>query len=626
MTRFALVFISIASYSQTVDWITQVTNKPVLDVRTFIVGSTTDLTTAINNCIAQLTNGGTCSLEGLTGTTWSVSSTINIPANVSLKIGVMKITAANTLNTCMFNLNGDKAEIFGVGNSSWLYVDLDNLNINTICGRANDLRVHDLRVTGPPHWYDESHLNLGNSVYLGCTPFTGECANGTRFKRARVYRTLIESGQNGVVLANIDGGFVYDNSFEVADRTGSSAICSGAFCDSKGLSDILFAGCRSCIAQQNHFADAMDWRMGNAGYDRPSQSAGTYSDIGHNLWIANQVLKSVVSEVLNSVMPYTMYTNNEIRSPYAFAGLGFYGANGHTPEYSSARGNTVEISNGPTDYYCGLLGQQNTSGDIQGMVFDGNTCVMGDRGFIISGQVAGTITGAVISNNKIQATDPEGAVLIAGTSPRNTVVSNNVITGSGIQVATGPSGTRVIGNDIRNASNHCIVFQDNGTPINGGVIEGNTIDGCAQKGIALSGQTNSIVVQGNTILSAAGGAYLAQPSQLLYTPTLDVLRTASTCTSSSSPAGCVAAAAGSIAIPVGVTSLVVNTTSVTAGSQIMVSPDSSLSTRLGVTCNTTPANVGFISVTGRNPGISFTISVTGVVSSNPACLSYVIVN
>jgi hypothetical protein len=109
--------------------------------------------------------------------------------------------------------------------------------------------------------------------------------------------------------------------------------------------------------------------------------------------------------------------------------------------------------------------------------------------------------------------------------------------------------------------------------------------------------------------------------------TFSIYQTATNCASSASPAVCAAAPAGAVVIPVGETSVTVNTTAVTANSEIRVTPDASLGARLGVTCNSTAATAfaGF-GVSARTPGISFTISTTGTVATNPACYSYTIVN
>jgi len=67
----------------------------------------------------------------------------------------------------------------------------------------------------------------------------------------------------------------------------------------------------------------------------------------------------------------------------------------------------------------------------------------------------------------------------------------------------------------------------------------------------------------------------------------------------------------------------VNTTVVTVNSQIFVTYDSSLGSKLSVTCNTTePALFG---VTARTAATSFTITASSPIT-NPACFSYLIIN
>lgn len=103
--------------------------------------------------------------------------------------------------------------------------------------------------------------------------------------------------------------------------------------------------------------------------------------------------------------------------------------------------------------------------------------------------------------------------------------------------------------------------------------------------------------------------------------------TATNCSSAASPAVCGSAPAGSFVIAAGATSTVVDTTAVTANSQIVVYPDESLGTKLGVTCNTTPATaLATTGVTARTAGTSFTITTSGTVATHPACYSYLIVN
>ena len=102
------------------------------------------------------------------------------------------------------------------------------------------------------------------------------------------------------------------------------------------------------------------------------------------------------------------------------------------------------------------------------------------------------------------------------------------------------------------------------------------------------------------------------------------IATKANCSSSASPAACGSDGAGSVALAASTTSLVVNSTAVTANSQIMIQEDSSLGSKLSVTCNSVLGRSYM--VTARSAGTSFTITSSSAPSTNPACLSYVIVN
>jgi hypothetical protein len=101
----------------------------------------------------------------------------------------------------------------------------------------------------------------------------------------------------------------------------------------------------------------------------------------------------------------------------------------------------------------------------------------------------------------------------------------------------------------------------------------------------------------------------------------------SSCGSATSPAVCVSDIAGAAAVPTGTNpTLVVDSTAVTPNSQIILTPDESLGTRLGVTCNSTITTQGPLVVTARTPGASFTVEVDATVATNPVCFSYMIIN
>lgn len=105
--------------------------------------------------------------------------------------------------------------------------------------------------------------------------------------------------------------------------------------------------------------------------------------------------------------------------------------------------------------------------------------------------------------------------------------------------------------------------------------------------------------------------------------TVSAYGTLTNCSSSASPAVCAAAPSGSVVVAAAATTEVVNTTAVTASSQIQLTFDSSLGTKLSVTCNTTVVQG---TVSARTGGTSFTITVPTAPTTNPACFSYTIVN
>lgn len=92
---------------------------------------------------------------------------------------------------------------------------------------------------------------------------------------------------------------------------------------------------------------------------------------------------------------------------------------------------------------------------------------------------------------------------------------------------------------------------------------------------------------------------------------------------SSSTGSCSGAPAGAFSIAAGSSSRVVSTTAVTANSDINVTFDSSLGTRLSVTCNTT-AQAPFVSA--RSAGTSFTVSVASNFTTNPGCFTFQVQN
>lgn len=122
-----------------------------------------------------------------------------------------------------------------------------------------------------------------------------------------------------------------------------------------------------------------------------------------------------------------------------------------------------------------------------------------------------------------------------------------------------------------------------------------------------------------TALNSGGGFFTSSSSST----SANLYSTGTNCASAAAPAVCGAAASGSVVIAAAATTVVVNTARVTANSQVQVTFDSSLGTRLSVTCNTTPVQP---TVSARVAGTSFTITVAVGPITNPACFSYTIIN
>jgi hypothetical protein len=100
------------------------------------------------------------------------------------------------------------------------------------------------------------------------------------------------------------------------------------------------------------------------------------------------------------------------------------------------------------------------------------------------------------------------------------------------------------------------------------------------------------------------------------------------CISSASPASCGFNAAGFVVIAAGASSVQVNfggTGLMNANSQVFLQSDDSLGTALSVTCNTAVAGTLAPYISARST-TSFTISTSATVTTNPACISYHMMN
>lgn len=128
--------------------------------------------------------------------------------------------------------------------------------------------------------------------------------------------------------------------------------------------------------------------------------------------------------------------------------------------------------------------------------------------------------------------------------------------------------------------------------------------------------------------AGAGGISLTAPNSVLTLSSGTAInspgyQTATNCSSSSGTCG--SAAAGAVSIAAAATTVTVATTAVTANSDIQLTRNDALSTRLSVTCNTATA-AGDIKVSTITAATSFVITVQNAPVTNPLCLTYSIVN
>lgn len=152
--------------------------------------------------------------------------------------------------------------------------------------------------------------------------------------------------------------------------------------------------------------------------------------------------------------------------------------------------------------------------------------------------------------------------------------------------------------------------------------------GALTTGLALKLAIASNLSDLNNAATARGNLGLGSANSPTFTGlTTATVSSATNCASAASPAVCAAARAGAAVIAASATSVVVNTTAVTANSQIEVTVDSSLGTRLSATCNTQAlTTLGQPRVTARTAATSFTVTIDVGPTTNPLCFNYTITN
>lgn len=236
--------------------------------------------------------------------------------------------------------------------------------------------------------------------------------------------------------------------------------------------------------------------------------------------------------------------------------------------------------------------------------------------------------------------DPGANGIVVRTAPNTTTVYST--TGSGSVVALQTSPSFATSATVNGGTGTLLSLANGGNTMSfGGLGSGNADISVFEQTMRVFNSFGNGDLQlgaGNALLAtiyhAGGFFYGASPSDpgannitAAGKLTGATFGSASNCSSSASPAVCASAAAGSFVIAAGATSVVVNTSAVTANSQVMLQEDSSLGTKLSVTCNTQSLLVlGVPKVTARTGGTSFTAAIEVGPTNNPLCVSYVIQN
>jgi lysophospholipase L1-like esterase len=188
------------------------------------------------------------------------------------------------------------------------------------------------------------------------------------------------------------------------------------------------------------------------------------------------------------------------------------------------------------------------------------------------------------------------------------VALNDVSTsGTGnVTLATGSVGSTTTGD---------ITFTLSGTAVSVNIF-GTVLSGTVPTGSSTLSQSllvvnpNGAVGFGNTAKAIVAG--------------LSVLSASSSCSGVLKSDGvCTPLTSGYATISAGASTASIAAAAVTANSQISVTFDSSLGSKLGVTCNTVLATPW---VSARTPGTGFTLSTGTAPTTNPACYSYTIFN
>lgn len=247
---------------------------------------------------------------------------------------------------------------------------------------------------------------------------------------------------------------------------------------------------------------------------------------------------------------------------------------------------------------------------------------------IIPGGAPGSL---VTRDNRFTLAGTNGAATVSsGAGPWLSYGDRFNATGTSLPVVSiaGNAGTNVVFHDVKITG-----AQTTGPSLSIAASNNVTFEGAANSVSASSGTANGITNAGtltlkNTAFSSTGGTGLNNSGTVIFltgntiangfTNTGTVIGGVGDCASSAG--ACANASNGSVSIAAGATTVTVNTTAIGANSEVFIQEDSTLGTKLGVTCNVTAGRT--YSPTTRTPGTSFVITSSAAPVTNPACLHY----
>lgn len=256
--------------------------------------------------------------------------------------------------------------------------------------------------------------------------------------------------------------------------------------------------------------------------------------------------------------------------------------------------------------------------------FSGGDFTAASGGVGSSAAISANGGGALLTdstNNNVVQTAADGSVVITATNSNATTLTGPVnvasLTASRCIATDGSKNLVSSGADCNAAPAFSAITSGTNTVAAMVLGTGGSLT------VSGSGTNNSTTLNGATF-AAPGTIGGGTPGVATFTGlTAATYSTATNCADSAGAAACGSAAAGAFVVDAAATSTVVSTTAITANSEVFIQYDSSLGTRLGVTCNTT---VALPAVTARTAATSFTITVPVAPAVNPACYDYHIVN